>query len=100
MAFRDNYDFELLVNEAERIIIEELEKQLSEDTENKICKCQDCVLDMAALALNNVKSSYRSSFTGVIYAQQLYDGKYKEEVTKSVKRAIEKVKKNPSHEVE
>lgn len=97
MKFKDMYDFDLLVNEAEKLIIEEMEEQLNEDQENLICKCQDCVLDMAALALNNIKPSYRSSFTGVIYAQRLYDGKYKEEVKQAVKNAIEKVKKNPSH---
>jgi competence protein ComFB len=98
MSFKDNYDFELLVNEAENIVFEELGNQLEEDKEGNICKCQDCVLDMAALALNNVKPAYRSSFTGVIYALSLKDGEYKDIVTKSVKNAIDKIKKNPSHE--
>ncbi|HPO51147.1 MAG TPA: late competence development ComFB family protein [Spirochaetota bacterium] len=97
MRFKEMYDFDLLVNEAEKLIIAEMEVQLDEDKENKICRCQDCVLDMAALALNNVKPSYRSSFTGVVYAQQLQDGKYMEQVKNAVRNAIEKVKKNPSH---
>jgi competence protein ComFB len=98
MTFKENYDFELLVNEAENIVIEELGAQLAEDKEGKICKCQDCILDMAALALNNVKPAYRSSFTGVIYALGLKDGDFKEQVTSSVKKAIDKIKKNPSHD--
>ncbi len=97
MRFKEMYDFDLLVNEAEKLIIAEMEVQLDEDKENKICRCQDCILDMAALALNNVKPSYRSSFTGVVYAQQLQDGKYMEQVKNAVRNAIEKVKKNPSH---
>ena len=99
MAFKDNYEFDLLVNETEKIVIAELEKQLKEDTENKICKCQECILDIAALSLNNLKPTYRSSYTGVIYAQRLYDGEYKMDVEKEVKKAIEKVTKNPSHEI-
>ncbi len=91
------YDFDLLVNEAEKLVIREMEELLNDDKEQKICKCQDCVLDMAALALNNIKPTYRSSFTGVVYAQQLQDGKYMEELKNAVKKAIEKVKKNPSH---
>ena len=87
----------LLVNEAKKLVIAEMESQFEDDTENKICRCQDCILDMAALALNNIKPSYRSSFTGVIYAQQLQDGRYMEQVKSAVKNAIEKVKKNPSH---
>jgi competence protein ComFB len=49
MSLSDTYDFEYLVNEAERLVIEELEVQLDEFTD--ICKCQDFVLDMAAHAL-------------------------------------------------
>ena len=98
MAFKDNYDFDLLINEAEHLVIEELGKQLSE-TED-ICKCQDCVLDMAALAMNNIKPAYRSSFTGVIYAQRLINGDYITKVSENVKTAIDKVSKNPSHDPE
>jgi len=97
MKFKEMYDFDLLVNEAEKLVIREMEELLNDDKEQKICKCQDCVLDMAALALNNIKPTYRSSFTGVVYAQQLQDGKYMEELKNAVKKAIEKVKKNPSH---
>lgn len=98
MAFKDDYDFELLVNEAENLVIEELEKQLDKEEYKDICKCQDCILDMATLALNKIKPKYRSSFTGVIYAQQFHDGKYKEEADQAIKDAIDKVSKNPSHE--
>ena len=97
MSFKEKYDFELLVNEMENAVFEELEKQLSEDKENKICKCQDCILDMAAFALNNLKPAYRSSLTGRIYSQRLYDGQEKLEIEKIVKIAIEKISKNPSH---
>jgi competence protein ComFB len=100
MPFKDNYEFELLTNEAENLVFEELGVQLAEDKEGKICKCQDCILDMAAFALNNLKPQYRSSLTGVVYAQRLYDGEYKEQVKTSVKKAIEKIKKNLSHDIE
>jgi competence protein ComFB len=99
MTFKDNYDLELLVNEAEHLVFDELEKQLESDKNDKICKCQECILDMAAFALNNVKPAYRSSFTGVIYAQRLKDGEYKKQLTLAVKKAIEKIRKNPAHEI-
>ena len=98
MGFRDRYEFDLLVNETEKAVFDELEKQLELDTENKICKCQDCILDMAAYALNHLKPAYRSSFTGVIYAQRLYNGEEKLEIEKVVKMSIEKISKNPSHD--
>lgn len=97
MAFKDNYDFELLVNEAENLVIEELEKQLKEISDEDICKCEECVIDMAALALNRLTPKYRASFTGKIYAQQYYEGEYKKQVEDSVRYAIEKISSNPSH---
>lgn len=99
MSFKDKYDFDLLVNEMENAVIEELEKQLLEDIENKICKCQDCILDMIAFALNNLKPAYRVSLTGRIYSQILYDGEKKLEIEKVVKLAIEKISKHPSHNI-
>lgn len=98
MGFKDDYDFELLVNESENLVFDELEKQLDEEEYANICRCQDCILDMATLALNKIKPKYRSSFTGVIYAQQYHSGEFIDEVKKAVKNAIDKVSKNPSHE--
>ena len=38
------------------MVISELESQLRSAV--GVCTCQDCVLDMAAFALNNVKPAY------------------------------------------
>ena len=97
MGLKDQYDFSLLVNEAEEVVIEELEKQFAAEKFKNICKCEDCTMDMAALSLNKLEPEYRSSFTGVIYAQRLHTGTYKEKVEKIVTDAIEKISKNPSH---
>lgn len=97
MAFRDKYDFDILVNETENIVIEELERQLNEVNDEDICKCEECVLDMAAFALNRLPPKYRASFTGKIYAQQYYEGDFKKQVEESVRLAIEKISSNPSH---
>jgi competence protein ComFB len=98
MSFKDEYDFDLLVNEGEELVVEELEKELEKPEYDKICKCQDCILDMATLALNNLKPTYRSSLTGRIYAAQYHEGSYLKEAEVSVKNAIKKVSKNPSHD--
>jgi len=98
MSFKDEYDFDLLVNEGEDLVIEELEKELGKKEYDNICKCQDCILDMATLALNNLKPTYRSSLTGRIYAAQYHEGTYLTEVESAVRNAIKKVSKNPSHD--
>jgi competence protein ComFB len=98
MAFIDDYDFELLVNEAEKLVLTDLGRQL-ESYPEPICTCNDCVVDMAAMALNTVKPLYRVSLLGTLYAARAMDEKtYATSVREAVFNAIEKVRKNPSHE--
>lgn len=98
MSLEEKYNFEFLVNEAERLVLEELEKQLEKDTDGEICKCEECILDMAAYALNNVPPAYRSSLLGSLYAKAMEESEYAEVVRKAVSKAIEVVSKNPLHE--
>jgi competence protein ComFB len=98
MALRDNYSFEYLVNDAERLVIDELERRLNADTEGTICRCQDCVLDMAAYALNSVRPAYRVSLLGKLYGEALSEAKFQEEVRHAVEKGIDVVRTNPSHD--
>jgi len=100
MAFIDEYNFEHLKNEAENLVINELERQL-EAQSSSICRCNDCILDMAAMALNSMKPLYRVSLLGSLYAAHAMDEKnYAASIRESVFNAIEKVQKNPSHDIE
>ncbi len=97
MSFDERYEFDSLVNEAERMVIRELESQLTGAV--GVCTCQDCVLDMAAYALNNVKPYYRVSLMGTLYARATADeSAYGKEISKAVAEAIRRVKANPSHD--
>lgn len=96
MGLREEHNFELLVNEAERLVIEELERQLSARPE--VCRCEDCVLDMAAYALNNVRPCYRVSLMGTLYAHAIEQTDYVKAVKKAVFDALEKITSNPSHD--
>jgi competence protein ComFB len=98
MAFIDEYDFDLLVNEAENLVIHELGRQL-EAAGDGVCRCNECVADMAAIALNSVKPLYRFSLLGSLYAAQAMNEKtYADSVQTAVAGAIEKVRENPSHD--
>ena len=99
MALTDKYDFHVLKNEAETFVINELERQL-ETCPESMCRCNDCVLDMAAGALNAVKPLYRVSLLGTLYTAAAMDEQaYALSVKDAVNLAIEKVRKNPSHEM-
>ena len=100
MAFINEYDFENLKNEAENLVIKDLGRQLEAYTD-PICRCNDCILDMAAMALNTVKPLYRVSLLGKLYTETAMGEKtYAKTVREAVFNAIERVRKNPSHEVE
>jgi len=98
MAFLDEYNFDLLKNEAEVLVINEMEQQLEAESD-QMCRCNECVVDIAAIALNSVKPLYRFSLLGTLYASQAITEKgYAESIKKSVTWAIKKVKKNPAHD--
>jgi competence protein ComFB len=98
MAFEDAYEFDLLKNEAEKLVLYELEKQLNA-YQGEICRCNECVVDMAAMSLNAVRPRYRFSLLGTLYAAQAMNEKtYADSVQKAVAAAIEQVRKNPSHD--
>ena len=98
MALTDNYDFDLLKNEAEQLVLYELELQL-DAAAPEICRCNECVVDMAAVALNTVKPLYRFSLLGTLYAgQAMNEQSYADSVQQAVAQAIAKVSANPAHD--
>ncbi len=94
MAFRDDYDFDLLVNESEHMVVEELERQLELPENRDLRRSHDAVLDVAAFALNAVPAAYRVNLIGRVYAEEL-DRKHGEAVRAAVTRAISVVRANP-----
>jgi competence protein ComFB len=98
MGIRDDYDFGILVNEAERMVTEELERQLAERNDPSICLCEECVIDMAAFALNAVRPVYRVSLLGTMYAHAMDGGAFSKEVRTAVAAAISRVHANPAHD--
>jgi competence protein ComFB len=98
MAFIDEYDFENLVDEGRSLVIEELGRQL-EAWPEEICKCNDCIVDMTAAALNTLPPRYHSSLIGSLYqADGMSDPAYSRKLADAVKIAITRVGENPSHD--
>lgn len=98
MAFANEYDFDVLTNGAESLVVDELGRQL-ESYQGEICRCEICVIDMAAMALNIVKPLYRVSLLGTQYAAQaINDRSYADSLKEAVSTAIERVQKNPAHD--
>jgi len=100
MAFIDDYDFDNLIDEGKRFVIEELGEQLENlPDRDKICTCNDCVVDMAALALNMLPPLYTSSLLGTLYrSDRKSDPVYERKLKNVVKNAIIKVSRSPGHD--
>lgn len=93
MSVFDNINLEELHNEAERLVIEELERQL-EKAPGGVCRTPECILDMAAFALNLVRPMYRATLLGRVYAATLDAGDEKK-IRDAVRQAIKKISENP-----
>ncbi|MCM0649920.1 late competence development ComFB family protein [Clostridium swellfunianum] len=67
--------------------------------ENEICKCEKCLLDIKAIALNSLAPKYIVSDIGEIYRRYDELGKQLEiDAVEAVMGALELVKKHPKHE--
>ena len=98
MTFEDQYEFHMLKNQAEQLVLHELEHQLTA-LESDICRCNECVVDMAAMALNSVAPLYRFSLLGQLYAAQaMNEQAYADSVQHAVSQAIDRVSSNPAHD--
>lgn len=92
MSLAERFSFDELVNEAERLVLDELESQLSEREHDP---SEEEVLDMAAYSLNHVRPRYRVNLLGRLYAQYPSE-QYHAEVAAAVREAVDKVLSEPS----
>jgi competence protein ComFB len=97
MAIENEYNFELLRNEAEVLVLREMEQQLKNAPED-MCRCNECIVDIAAMTLNTVKPLYRFSLLGTLYTSvAMTEQSYADSIQKAVADAIKKVRENPGH---
>jgi competence protein ComFB len=96
MAIRESYDFNSLSNEAEELVVSEIEKQIPDYPE--LCTCSECILDVAAYALNSVRPRYRVSLLDSVFVDAEERSNYLAEIRRAVRDGILKVSTNPPHD--
>ena len=96
MGIRERYDFQSLSNEAEQLVASEIERQIPAHPE--LCTCSECILDVAAYALNSVRPRYRVSLLDSVYIQPEERSEYLKEIRQAVRDGILKVSTNPPHD--
>lgn len=79
-------------------IVEHLIYKTLDEYEN-ICKCEKCILDIKAIALNSLAPKYVVTDKGELFMKLEYefDSQKIASVTKYIVDAIEIVSKNPKH---
>ena len=97
MALENFYDLSNLKNYTEELVFRVMEDELKKISDEDICKCEDCVLDMICLSLNKLQPRYRVSLMGTIYSTAS-DDDFENEVSEKVKEAIGKISINPAHD--
>jgi competence protein ComFB len=96
MAITDRYDFHSLSNEAEELVTQEIERQIPENPE--LCTCSECILDVAAYALNRVRPRYRVSLLDSVFVDSEERSNYLVEIQRAVRDGIRKIVTNPPHD--
>lgn len=86
-----------LINVMEKIVEEKLENQLKD---RNCCKCERCVEDMTAMALNRLPAKYVSSHNGELFSKLDSAARQNSvDINVAVTNAIDCVSSRPSHEV-
>lgn len=88
--------------ELRNLMEDEVLHAISKMKENPVlkCNCDKCKLDIAAIALNNLKPNYVVTKSGYLYAKALnLNYQFNTDVIAAVTRAMEIVGKNPQHEI-
>lgn len=93
MINQQNYEIK---NYMEKMVRKNLESQL--EKRDDICKCERCVLDMYAYALNHLPPKYVVTDKGSIYTRlEELEVQLNADITREVYKAIEIVSKNKRH---
>lgn len=84
-------------NYMEIIVEQKLDEVLAQYP--NVCKCDNCKLDIAVLALNNLKPRYISTDKGQLFTRiKEMDTQAEIEVIHQIAAAVEKVSSHPNHE--
>lgn len=63
-----------------------------------VCKCDQCKLDIAAIALNNLKPKYVVTEKGYVYSKiNSLKPQFNTDIVTEITKAINIVKNNPRH---
>lgn len=86
----------MLKNYMEVIVDDMIEEIL--EREELDCRCERCIEDIKAIALNNLKPMYVVTEEGVLYTKlKEMNFQFKADVVREIMNGVEKIRQNPRH---
>ena len=86
----------ILRNYMEEVVDRTIEEILA--PREDICKCERCILDIKALALNHLPPKYVVTDMGYVYTKvNELENQFKADITVAVTNAMKIIRKNPRH---
>ena len=95
MALRERYDLESIRNKTKELVYERIEKLLEEGED--FCKCETCVLDLAAFTLNRVTPRYTTSMLGDLHPDRVLEKKIQVEIDLALRAGLKQLREHPHH---
>lgn len=88
-----------LINYMEKLVFNKLDELLK--ARKDVCDCEQCRLDIAAIALNNLTPRYIVTDRGKLYAKiDMMETQFSVNVLMAISKGIEVVSKHPRHKHE
>jgi len=85
----------LLKNYMEEVVLSVIEGVLEDIN---VCKCEKCITDIAAIALNDLPAKYVVSEQGELYSKvNILKQQFEVDVISAITKAAVLVKRNPKH---
>ncbi len=86
----------MLKNYMEVIVDDMIEDIL--EKEELDCRCERCIEDVKAIALNNLRPMYVATEEGVLYTKlKEMNFQFKADVVREIMNGVEKIRQNPRH---
>lgn len=88
-----------LHNHTEDVVIHAMESILEDKKFSNVCKCDQCLLDMASYALNRLPAKYTATQKGnIITKLDEFEQQLNVDVISTVTKAINLVSRDPNHD--
>jgi competence protein ComFB len=96
MKLNERYDVEKMKNRTEEMVFEAIQKEI--DKGGDTCSCEECVLDLAAYALNHVRPRYYTSLLAPLTPRPEAARKAQVEIELAIASGLKKLKSHRHHE--